>query len=208
MKNVLFLFVCLLFAASDSSGQASLRVFSYRPLGEFGLVMKPKFSAEIGWQSRFSRRSTKRVRYGFSLMYLDMQPREEVFLTYGELYDDNGLTIIPILQSFQRYSIFQINAGGDFAFVHRQKLNVFAGADMVAGAAAVAYTSYAPGVRYESYDGGGILGGGRFRLGVEYAIRKRLSVFFNAHRSVVLLVEPKTLLKSNDFGLGVRYSFN
>ena len=120
----------------------------------------------------------------------------------------SGTTVLPGYQSFQKYAIFQLNGGIDYAFIHKKKLNVYAGADLVIGTASVDYTNVIIGWKDESYQGGGILAGFRFRLGVDYNITDNIGVFVNANRQGFLVTEPGALNGANDYGLGVRYSFN
>ena len=197
----------LLFLCNISFGQISLRAVNYRPAGELGFTMKPLISAEIGWQSRFSKRSTKRFRHGMSIMYLAMKPRMEVFPTYGVLYDGNGTTVIPSAQAFQKYAIFQVAAGSDFAFIHKKQFNVFVGADLIAGAASIDYTSNNV-LSGETYQGGSILAGFRGRLGAEYRINDQISVFLTVNHHRMMIADPLSFIHANDVGLGARYSFN
>lgn len=208
MKSFLRVAIFLLLATNLSYGQISLRVFNYRPTGEFGAVMKPLVSVEIGYQGRFSQRTTKRMRTGISLLYLNMKPRLEVFPVYGIREDGSGTTVLPGYQSFQKYALFQLIGGIDYAFIHKEKLNVYAGVDLVIGTASVEYTNLIIGLIDEGYQGGGILSGFRFRLGVDYEITDDIDVFVNANRQGFLLNEPRALNGANDYGLGMRYTFN
>jgi hypothetical protein len=206
--RLIFLIAVILFSGyGQASAQVFIRAFNYRPSGEFGFAMKPLVSAEIGWQNRFSKRSTKRWRSGFSAQVLNMKPRMEVFPTVSTISDGNGFRVLPGEQTFHRYFIGQLNGGLDYAFVHKKDLNVYAGLDVTVGAASVAYTSYAPTVIHEDYDGGGYLGGLRARLGVEYTLSDHFSAFANVHRSFFYLEDPIAFSWAYDFGLGLRYSF-
>lgn len=203
----LLLFVLFLFLDhTQTSAQVFVRAFNYRPSGEFGFVMKPLVSAEVGWQNRFSKRSTKRWRSGFSAQVLNMQPRMEVFPTVSAISDDSGFRVLPGGQIFHRYFIGQLNGGLDYAFVHKKDLNIYAGLDVTIGGASVAYTFYVPTIKHEDYDGGGYLGGLRARLGVEYTLSDHFSAFANAHRSFFWLSDPLSFPWAWDFGLGLRYS--
>ncbi|MFZ2899178.1 MAG: hypothetical protein WA004_11175 [Saprospiraceae bacterium] len=206
MRLILLIAVVLFSGYGQASAQIFVRALHYRPSGEFGFVMKPLVSAEIGWQNRFSKRSTKRFRSGFSVQVLNMQPRMEVFPTVSTISDGNGFRVLPGGQIFHRYFIGQLNGGLDYAFVHKKDLNIYTGLDVTVGGANVAYTSYAPTVIHEDYDGGGYLGGLRARLGIEYTLSDHFSAFANAHRSFFLLSDPLSLPWAWDFGLGLRYS--
>ena len=208
MKKLFACAIAWLFVAHFSYGQVAARVFYYQPTGEFGFAMKPLVSAELSYQDRFSKRETKRWRYGFSAIILNMKPRMEVFPVYGVLSDGNGTRVLPGEQSFQRYFLGQIAGGADFAFLHQRDFNVFAGADILVGGASVDYTAVYPGFKDESYQGGGILGGFRFRLGAEYSFGDYISAFFTANRSVFLITDPAAIPWAVDYGLGLRYSFD
>lgn len=207
MRYVFLIALFLFLGSGFSYGQIAVRVFSYHPTGEFGFAMKPLVSGEVSYQYGFSKRSTKRWRAGFSLVLLNLKPRMEVFPVYGVLSDGAGTRVIAGQQSFQRYFIAQLCGGSDFAFVHKEKINLYAGADIVVGGASVDYTSVYPGLKGESYSGGGILGGFRARVGAEYSFSDHFSAFANAHRSVFLITEPASIPWAYDFGVGVRYSF-
>jgi len=196
-----------MFLSKLSFGQISLRVFNYRPAGELGFTMKPLVSAEIGWQDRFSKRSYKRFRAGLSIMYLNFKPRMEVFPTYGVLRDGGLTTVIPGAQSFQKYAIFKVNVGFDYAIIHKKKLNVFVGADLIIGTLSIDYSSNSAFIN-DTYKGGGMLAGLRFRLGTEYSLTDQVSAFFTANHNRILISEPRSFIHSNDLGLGARYSFN
>ncbi|MCB0476355.1 MAG: hypothetical protein KDC69_11810, partial [Flavobacteriaceae bacterium] len=137
MKNWLIIINLLFFAPNLTFGQIAVRVFNFRPTGELGFVMKPTTSVEIAFQDRFSKRSTKRFRTGFSLQYISMKPRLDVFPVSGVGSDANGFRVLPGKQSFQKYAMIQMTGGMDYAFIHKEKLNVFAGFDIVGGMAAI-----------------------------------------------------------------------
>ncbi len=206
MKHLFCLAICLFLFAVASSAQVGVRAFHFRPTGEFGFVMKPITSLELSLMQRFSRRTTKKWRTGFTLTYFNFKPRLEVFPIVGVLMDGNGTTIIPGVQYFEKYKIFQLCGGMDYAFVHKPKLNVFAGADLVAGSAVVDYASIQPTIKNETYSGGGILVGARGRLGAEYNITKAFSVYASIQRQIGLVSEPRSFIGGNDYGIGVRYS--
>lgn len=181
-------------------GQISVRLFNYRPTGEFGFVMKPAFSAEIGLQQPFDR---ERIRGGFSVTYLQMKPRMNIFPVYGII----GPTVFPGEQSFEKYNIGLFFFNIDFAIVHQETFNVFMGLGLILGGANVEYEYNIQTAVYESYSGGGIIGGLRFRLGAEYIINDNIGITLNANRSVFLVTEPRTLGWANDYGIGILYSF-
>lgn len=194
----------ILLGSNLAFGQISVRLFNYRPTGDLGYIMKPLFSAEIGFQQPFDRR----IRSGFSLTFLKMTPRMAVFPTYGLLTDGSGTRVLPGEQSFQKYNLGLLFGDMDFAFVQQDKFNIFIGAGIIIGAASVEYTNKVQSVIDESYQGGGILGGFRFRVGAEYIINDYFAITISANRSIFLVADPIAINWANDYGVGVRYSFN
>ena len=205
MRTFLKILFFILVACNIASAQIGVRLFNYRPTGDFGFVMKPLFSGEIGFQKPFEK---KRFRTGFSLTYLQMKPRMDVFPISGVLIDGNGTTVLPGEQSFQKYNLGLLFGDMDFAFVNQGKFNVFMGGGVMVGAASVEYKSKVQGVIDETYQGGGILGGLRFRLGAEYVIFNNIGISFTANRSIFLVSDPGAINWANDYGIGVLYSFN
>lgn len=197
------LLLCLLLPGI-SIAQVSLRVFNYRPTGDFGFTMKPLVSAEISYQPKFD---DSHWRLGFSLSYLSMKPRLDAFNTVGVEDDGGTVTILPGVQSYQNYNILQLASGVDVAFIHTDKLNIFGGIDFLFGAASIAYTNDVYRIIEESYSGGGYQYGVRGRLGAEYELSDHFNVFLTANRSYFTITEPRAKLNANDYGLGLRYSF-
>lgn len=200
------LIVLLLFIAHFSFGQ-TIRVFNYHPTGDFGVVMKPLNSIELGSQTRFSKRATKNRRWGFSFLYLNMKPRADSFPTTKLAYDVNGRKYTPTIHYFHKYAIFQATIGGDYAFIHKERVNVYAGLDVVAGIARVALTERYDNGKYEAYSGDGVVLGYRLRLGLDYTLTDIVAVFISASRSGFIVDPPKAKLGANDIGLGLRFSF-
>jgi hypothetical protein len=194
----------LLLAVQMSFGQLSVKLFNYRPTGEFGFVMKPTFSAEAGYMGSFE---DERFRTSASATFLVMKPRLDSFPIYGTLSDGTGDHVLPGSQSFQKYNIAQLFVGFDLAFVKKEPFYVYAGMDVTVGAASVEYTSYIETFIDESYSGGGFFGGFRFRLGAEYDVTEEIGIFINAQRSVWLITEPAAINWANDYGLGIKYNF-
>jgi hypothetical protein len=212
MKHFFATMLLLLFASSLSFGQIAVRVFNYRPTGEFGFAMNPLNSFEIALMGKFTKgatqRTDRRMRVVFSFVHLKMKPRLDVFPIYGVMTGGNSTTSVTGEQSFQRYNITQITLGADFAIIHKKKFNFYAGGDLIVGGTSVAFTKKIPGVIDEDYEGGGGLGGLRLRLGAEYSITDHFGVFVNTHRSGFFLSEPAGFLWAYDYGFGMRYSFN
>lgn len=196
--------VFLIFFVQSSFAQISLRAYNYRPTGEFGFVMKPTFSAEVGYMNPFDNR----LRTSASFSFLVMKPRMEAFPIYGILHDGTGVHVLPGSQSFQKYNIAQLFVGFDFAFVDKEPFYAYAGMDITVGGASVEYTDYIETFKNESYSGGGILGGFRFRLGAEYDFNDQIGLFINAQRSVWLISDPAAFNWANDYGLGIKYNFD
>lgn len=199
------IFLGLICLATSASAQIGVRVFNYRPTGEFGFVMKPTMSLEIGLVNAFE--DDERWRVNFTATFLIMKPRMETFPVYGTM-TGQGTTVLPGEQSFNKYNIFQLYGGADFAIIKQDPFVIFIGGDLVAGAASVDYTHNIQTYKSESYSGGGILAGLRFRAGAEYVINDSFGLSFTANRSVFLVTEPAGIFAANDYGIGVRYSWN
>lgn len=198
--RILFVGFFLLFFSNSSFAQIGIRVFDYRPTGELGFVMKPLVSGEISWVEAFDGR----MRSNISLTYLKMKPRMEVFPVYGVL---NGNYVLPGEQSFQKYSIYELMGGIDFACVQEEPFNIYIGGDLIVGGASIEYTEIIQNWSETSYSGGGILAGLRFRAGVDYSINDQMGLYFNANRSFFLISEPAGIFSGNDYGIGFRYSW-
>jgi hypothetical protein len=200
-----FIAICLfvLLGASSAHAQVTLRVFDYRPTGELGFVMNPLVSAEVGYSKPFEE---SRWRTSFSATFLKLKSRQDTFPTSGVLVANNTTTVTPGKESFSKYSMFQLMGGVDFAFVKKDKWALFAGADILIGAASVVYYNQDV-LTTENYSGGGILGGFRGRLGAEYQVADHIALFFSANRSYFLVSEPAGLFNANDYGIGIRYDF-
>ncbi len=198
----------MLFVAHLCWGQIIVRVLNYRPTGEFGFVMKAMNAIEVGAQQPFSKRLTKRWRGNMSLLYLNMKPRLEIFPVVGFTVDSKGRRVIPGLQTFNKYRILQFIIGYDYAIIHKEKFNFYAGADMVAGRTNVDYILVYPTWKNEMYEGGDILAGLRLRLGIDYNITQALGIFINANREGFFIAQSSGIFGANDYGLGMRYSFN
>jgi hypothetical protein len=204
MRSIVKILFLILFANS-AFAQISLRVYNYRPTGEFGFVMKPTFSAEIGFIRPFE--DDKRLRVRASVSFLVMKPRMESFPIYGILHDGTGDHVLPGTQSFQKYNIGQLFAGFDVAFIQKEKFFAYGGLDLTIGGANVDYTDNIETFKNESYSGGGILAGFRVRLGAEYDFSDKIGMFIDAQRSIWLISDPAAFNWANDYGLGVKYNF-
>lgn len=195
-------FTVLLLFCQTSWGQISVRPYYYRPTGDFGFVFKPAFSLEVGYMKSFENEG--QLRPNFSVSILNMKSRMDTIPTYGVI---NGTKVLPGEQSFQKYFIFQLNAGLDYAFIQKKKISGYGGAQLIIGGVNVNYTSSVATVRDEEYQGGGIIGGLRFSLGTEYDFNDKMSVFVNANRSLFLVTDPFSLNWANDYGIGMCYTF-
>jgi hypothetical protein len=200
-----FIALFLLVGIKTSSAQIVLKLYNYRPTGDFGFVFKPTFSAELGLMGSFEEGRRRGIA---TVTYLKMKPRLDPIPTTGVLSDGTGDHILPSEESFKKYNILQFILGFDYAFVRKEPFFIYAGFDLTVGAATVVYTDVVQTYKDESYDGGGILGGGRFRLGAEYHLDDHFSLLIHAQRGGWLLTDPASINFANDYGVGVRYNFN
>ncbi len=208
-KKRMYKFLLVFFIAAGittASAQVVLKVYNYRPTGDFGFVLKPTFSAEAGLTGSFIE--GRKMRGIVTVTYLQMKPRLDAIPTTGLLSDGTGDHVLPGAQSFKKYNIGQVFVGFDYAFVRKEPFFIYAGFDLTAGFATVVYTDDVQTYMNASYDGGGILGGARFRLGAEYVLNGYFSLLIHAQRGGWLLTDPAAFNFANDYGLGVKYNFN
>ncbi len=202
MKKIIFPVIMVLALAGSVRSQIGLQLFNFRPTGDFGMAMKPAWSAEVGFYPRFE--DDRRIRVNFSATFIKMKPRMDEFPIYAvDGYDH----LIPGKESFQKYNLGEIMAGMDLAIVKQKKFNFFIALDIVIGAVAVNYTDEVQGLENGSYSGGGYLGGLRPRLGCEYFVADRLCIFANAGRQMLIIAEPRANSAANQYGLGVKFYF-
>lgn len=183
--------------------QYSLRGYNFRPTGEFGFVMKPTFSADIGFSPVFDE-SNWRMRV--AVTFLKMTPRMDTFPVVTVMTVGSSSTILPGKQSFSKYNIFMLSMGFDYAFYYNERFAIYGGTDLIGGAASVAYTEEVPTYKSEDYSGGGILAGFRLRIGADYYINDSWSVFADANRIGLLITEPAALTGASEYGIGIRYT--
>jgi hypothetical protein len=196
---------CFLLISQTSTAQLSVKVFNYRPTGDFGFVFKPTFSAEVGYMGLFE--DGNRWRSQASVTFIVLKPRLETIPTSGLLSDGTGKHVLPGAMSYKKYNLAQAFVGVDYAFVCKQNFFVFAGLDLTAGGTFVEYTDDVETLKTESYTGGGILAGFRFRLGAEYTLSDEISLLIHIQRCGWIVTDPASLNAANDYGLGIKYNF-
>lgn len=196
---------CFFILVHTATAQLSVKLFNYRPTGDLGFVFKPTFSAEVGYTGFFE--DGNRWRKQATITFIVLKPRLETFPTTGVLSDGTGTHILPGEMSYQKYNIAQIFAGVDYALIMKNSFFVYAGLDITAGGTFVEYTDNVPRVKTESYSGGGLLAGFRFRLGAEYMMNDRITLMVSAQRCGWIVTDPQSTNAANDYGLGIRYNF-
>jgi hypothetical protein len=205
MRYSIKLTVLLLLIIKISTAQIFVRAFNYRPTGEFGFAFKPTYSAEIGYMPEFEDDSW--IRICASATYLVMKPRLDTFPIFA-VKSGNGTSVLPGQQSFQKYNLLLAHGGIDVAVFKREKFFAYIGTDIMIGAASVEYTSNVNTLITEGYSGGGVIAGGRFRLGLQYNVTYSIGIIAHVSRTVGLLSEPRALNWANDYGIGIRYQFD
>lgn len=197
--------VCLFLVPHVASAQLVLRGYNFRPTGEFGAVMKSTFSADIGFSRSYDDSPFRSV---ISATFIKMTPRMDTFPTYVIQSGGNGTFVLPGKQVFSKYNLVLLYFGFDYSPYFNEKFAVYGGFDLVAGGASVSYTNDVPTFKSESYDGGGVIAGIRLRIGADYYFNDTWSILVNANRMGFLLTEPAGLYAANDYGIGLRYTFN
>ncbi|HET6226511.1 MAG TPA: hypothetical protein VFF27_09550 [Bacteroidia bacterium] len=205
MKKILMI-ALLLSVTEITLAQVIVKGYHYHPTGDFGFVFKPTFSAELGVMGSFIE--GRKLRGVVTGTYVKLKPRLNEIPITGVRSDGTGDHILPGTQSFKKYNIAQLLLGFDYAFIRKEKFFVYGGFDLTVGRANVVYTEYVQTYMESSYDGGGVLGGCRFRLGAEYLLNPYFSLLINAQRGGWLLTDPAAINFANDYGLGVKYNLN
>jgi hypothetical protein len=201
-----FLFILPLLISTRVSSQIVVKAYNYRPTGDFGFVMKPAFSLEAGVMGSFIE--GRKLRGLITATYLKLNPRLHTFPTSAFLSDGSGDHVLPGAQSFKKYNIAQLLVGCDYAFIRKEPFFAFAGLDVTVGGATIIYTDDVQTFMNEDYDGGGVLGGLRFRAGAEYVLNPYFSLLVHAQRAGWLLTDPAAFNFANDYGIGLKYNFN
>ncbi|HNP49276.1 MAG TPA: hypothetical protein PKL85_10585 [Bacteroidia bacterium] len=206
MKKILLSFLMFV-SFYSASAQISLMLYNFRPTGEFGYVMKPAYSAELGYANGIDEADP--IRSSFSITYLSFTPRLDTFPTTGYYYSGStGSMVVQGYQCYQKYNLLLLYCGMDWPFIKKDPFFVYVGLDITAGFSEIEYTSYMELISDESYSGGSILAGFRGRLGVEYKLSKSLGLFANLERMGWLNAEPKSTNAGNTYGIGIHLNFN
>lgn len=187
------------------SAEFALRPYHYRPTGDYGAYFKPTFSAEFGDINPYK----KRFRSVALVTILNMRPTMNEFPRTGVVENSNGTIVYPGTQSFKFFLMLQAHAGYDFAFVKKEKLSAFMGTSLIAGGAFIHYLAEIKGVRSdEGYVTGSLLGF-QLRLGGEYKMTERYSLFLSACRNYYRMFSADVggNYWANDYGVGVIYKF-
>jgi len=196
------LFTILLFSliAFNSPAQIAVKLYQFRPSGDFGSVMGRSVTAELLFIGEFKHH--KRMRFG--LTYVALHARLDTFPI--TVISSEYPNVMPGTMVYKHYRVLIGNMGFDYGFLDNDIWTPYAGFDIIAGATDVAYNKNDIIVNTD-YSGGEVLVGFRFRAGVEYTFKEKYGVFLEIARAMYLLSD-KTTLAHNDFGLGFRYKFN
>jgi len=190
--------------------QVGVKVYQFRPLGELGFAMNKKLSSEILFLPEFNNKV--RLRFGFSRVAL--KPRLTTFPTYtiisgdgvGDIISGTGnIAILPGAKTYTKYNIFWISSGVDWRLIDSEKIQVYSGADVLAGGLTENYELITEALSEVSYSGADILGGIRLRLGVEYLINK-VGIFVEAEGSSYL-INHRGFFSNHALGFGLRHQF-
>jgi hypothetical protein len=195
--GLLFLFVSL-----NSFAQIGLQLLQFRPTGEMGMVMKKGITGELLYMDNFDDRW--RVRAGLS--FISLRPRMDTFPSYA-IEESNGVTVLGGYQVFHKYSLTFLSVGVDYSIIDKEPFFFYPGVDLVVGGLDTKYDTSYPTFLDESYSGGEVLVGFRFRLGGEYAISKTFGVFAEITRSFYFINETG-FFSNNNIGIGLHVTLN
>jgi hypothetical protein len=207
MKKLLLPALLILVSTGIASAQLSVRLYNYRPTGDYGAYFKPTFSAEVGYAKTFEDNWVRPVLMG---TVINLRPRMKEFPTTGEIEDYNGVRVYPGTMTYYRFIMAQLHGGIDVAVYKKEdKFNAFLGTSLIAGQAFVHYHEVIPQVMDEEGYVGGTELGFQLRLGGEYQVNDYLGIIVSANRNFYLMISEDLggTYWSNDYGVGVSYHF-
>jgi hypothetical protein len=138
--------------------------------------------------------------------FLKQKPRMSAFPINAYYYSNGQLSFYPAVEIIKKYNITQFSIGLDFTPTPKKKLKPLIGLDISVSAISTNIESY--GGPVQSHENSSTAAFAiKGRLGLEYDINKRASIFFEAQRQYGQIVESMWY-SANDIGFGINYSFN
>jgi hypothetical protein len=210
MKRINLLALFILLSLKSFSGELYLKSQYFTQRGDYGYFYKPGVSVELGLIENFE--PEKKTRRVYSLNYKNYSPRQ-AFIPGNVTNEFNRIHVEYTKLSNIRE--LHLLVGVDRALIKNDKFILYAGID-----ADVFYTSFKSGNYTEDklliheFVNKGYGTSVRFRLGGQYYINERISVFANYQNLLsLMLISMETddvnfLVNSNEFGLGVAYKLN
>lgn len=200
--RLIFIFLSLL-VYLNGFGQVGLKISQVRPANDLGMVFNKTTSIEL---SSFSRDSDRRLQLHYSLSYTSLTPRVDTFRIYAITNKDGSYKVYPGYQIYTKYELYFLGFGIDYCFINAEKINVYAGFDVIMGASAIEYKENYETISDYEYSGGDMYGGLRFRIGTIFYISEKFACFAEAVRNAYL-DENKMGFTYNEVGCGIRYYF-
>ena len=210
MKKISIVTLLILISLRSFSGELYLKSQYFSQRGQYGYFYKPGVSVELGLIENFE--PEKKFRRVYCLNYKSYSPREE-YMPGNITIDYNRLNVQYVKLSKSKEYHFM--AGVDLAAVKKEKFILYAGIDVDCFYASFKSGNYTEDKIFISeFVNTGFGSGIRLRLGSQYYINERLSLFANYQKLLsVIIISTETddvnfLVNSNEFGLGVTYKLN
>lgn len=207
MKSLLFtLFSLGLFQATIvAQSSFGLRLVHNRPVGELGFVMKPLTTAELIYYPSLDEDS--RFKAFLTASLLNYKPRLAEFPVYAEEPDlqTGETTIVPGIQIFNKYQLWQMSIGSDFAYIKLDNFNAFVGVECLFGFSVANFETNYSGRTGSGFDDNDIFIGYRAKLGCEYMLNDTIGISLTVSRLGYRLWGPASRIGAVDIGIGARY---
>lgn len=200
----LFIFSASLFLISlEAKSQFYVKAIQWRPTGELGFLFNKSMGVELGGKNEFDR---SHFRSRGSVAFLKQKPRLSAFPINAYYYSNGQLSIYPAVEIIKKYNITQFSIGLDFTPTPKKKLKPLIGLDI--SVSAVSTNIESSGGPVQSHVNSSTAAFAiKGRIGLEYDINNRSSLFFEAQRQYGQIVETMWY-SANDIGFGINYSFN
>jgi len=203
MNRIIFFGISLFLISLEAKSQFYVKTLQWRPTGELGFLFNKSMGLELGGKNDFDK---SHFRSRGSVAFLKQKPRMSAFPINAFYYSNGQLSFYPAVEIIKKYNITQFSIGLDFTPTPKKKLKPLIGLDITVSAISTNIESNGGPVEREENGSTAALSI-KGRLGIEYDINNRSSLFFEAQRQYGLIVETMWY-SANDIGFGINYSFN
>jgi len=203
MTRIIFIYLSLFLISLEAKSQFYVKAIQWRPTGELGFLFDKSMGFELGGRNDFDE---KHFRSRGSVAILKQKPRMTAFPINAYYYSNGQLLFYPAVEMIKKYNITQFSIGLDYTPTPNKKLKPLIGLDISVSAVSRSVESF--GGPVQSHENSSTAAFAiKGRLGLEYDINNRSSLFVEAQRQYGQIVETMWY-SANDIGFGINYSFN